>query len=126
MEKEEKFNQVYQKIINENEEEDMKKAIREAKKEKGQNIIVFIVIALIYIAINYKVYKLIDGISLELNGVLIIFLAFIYMFFIDRGGESKIAKNKKEFKRRIIETMIKSFEGQFEITTQYRIISRSI
>lgn len=132
---EEKFNQIYPIILNEN-IDDMEVARKEAQVEKIHNIIIIIVIILINIAFYYGMYKL-TGTSSEdgyLGGDLVGFLGailflgslIIYEKIKDRGGKSKIKKYTMDFKTRIVGTMIKSFEEQLEFTPKYRFIINRI
>lgn len=122
---EEKFNQIYQTIVNEN-ADDMEVARGEAQVENRHNMIILTVIILINIALNYGFYKLTDDFSGELGGLLIFISLLIYMKIKHRGGKSKIEKYTMDFKTRIIGTMIKSFEEQLEFNPQYRFIINSI
>lgn len=116
----EKFNQIYQAIVDEN-ADDMELARREAQVESRHFEIIFAVIVLINIALNYVFYKLTDSFSEKL-GVLLIFISvLIFREIVRRGGTSKIEKYTMDFKTRIVGTMIKSFEEKLEFAPQYRI-----
>ena len=122
---EEKFNEIYQKIVKEN-ADDMEMAREEARVEKRHNMYILIVIILITIALSYGIYKLTGDFIVELENVLIIISWFIYMKVKNRGGKSKIYKYTIDFKTKVVGKMIKSFEEQLEIKPQYRIAFNSI
>lgn len=116
---EEKFNQIYQKIVNEN-VDNMEVARKEAQMEQKHNMFILIVIILINVAF-YGFQKLINNFSL---GGILIFISLIIYMKIKRKGKRE--QYTMDFKTRIVGTMIKSFEEQLEIMPQYRIILNSI
>ncbi len=118
---EEKFDQIYQRIVDEN-VNDMEVVRREAQLENRHEHITIIVITIINIVINYGIYILFGRIFGKLTGILIVISFLIYLKIEHRGGKSKIEKYRREFKTKVVGTMIKSFEEQLEFTPQHRII----
>ena len=121
----EKFNQIYQAIVDEN-ADDMELARREAQVESRHLEIIFAVIVLINIVLNYIFYKLTDSFSEILGALLFSISVLILGEIVRRGGTSKIEKYTMDFKTRVVGTMIKSFEEQLEFAPQYRITFNSI
>ena len=121
----EKFNQIYQAIVDEN-VDDMELARGEARVENRHNMIILAVIILINIVLDYGFYKLTDDFPGEGAELFIMASLLIYMKIKYRGGKSKIEKYTMDFKTRIVGIMIKSFEEQLEFTPEYRIISNGI
>lgn len=129
----EKFNEIYKKIVNEN-AEDMEIARGEAQVENRHNKMILATILLLgyvglqilyaidLLVIDNEVAKFIVIFPMI---ILIILSLGIYEEFKKRGGKSKIEKYTKEFKTKIIGPMIKSFEEQLEFAPQYRIIFNS-
>ena len=121
----EKFNQIYQAIVNENADY-MEQARKEAKVENRHNMIILTVIILINLALNYGFYKITNGISSELSFLFIVLSSLIYVNITYRGGKSKIKKYTIDFKTRIVGTMIKLFEEQLEFSPEHRYIIKCI
>lgn len=121
METEEKFNEIYQKIVNQN-ANNMEIARKEAKSERKNNHIILAGILII----NIVIYNLINRFSEILSAFLFCFLLFVslvaYLLIKHRGGNSKISKYNTNFKTKIVEPIIKSFDEKLEFTPQSRCI----
>lgn len=115
----EKFDEIYQKIINENAEE-MELARKEAQVENRNNNIVLVIIVVVNIIINYLFFKLTNEISGGLISFLIIISVIIHVKIKFRNGKSKIDKYTMDFKKKVVGTMIKSFEEKLEISPKER------
>ena len=130
MSKDEKFNQIYKKILNENTYY-METARENAKAEKIRNYIILTVIIIIDVVIIREIIKLfgsrnisIDGnICGTLIGTLTVISTLIYEFIMKKCGESKINKYMEDYKTSIVGTMMKSFEEQLEFEPKYGLSS---
>lgn len=122
METDEKFNQIYQKIVNEDADE-IEQARKKAQKESKNNEIILGVIIILNLIIGCIFYYILDY---QVIALIVMSISFvIYKIIKKRDGKSKIDKYKKDFKAKIIEKMINEIEEQFEFIPQYRSASRS-
>lgn len=112
----EKFNQIYQTIVNEN-TDNMELARREARSENRYNMIVLTIIIIINIALNY-------GLNYGFPSDFAVYLIFIsFAIYKKIRREGKREEYTTDFKTKIIGTMIKSFEEQIEFTPQIGLSS---
>ena len=125
MSKEEKFDLLYKKIVEEY-NYSMELARDEAKIENRFNMVILAVIVAINVLINIGIYKLINTFSFEISGLLVTISTVVFTMIKRRGGKSKIEKYAKEFKENVIKMMIESFNGGFDFSPSERITNRSI
>lgn len=130
MSTDEKFNKLYEKIVNEN-KDDMEKARDEARAEneiKWYNFGIVAIIVVIGIVIFFNLVKLVaeDIISADtyytLRLIILVILVIVGSKLCRKYDKSKIEKYKSDFKTKIIGAMIKSFEENLEIIPDSRII----
>ena len=111
---EERFNEIYEDIVNKN-LIGMESTRAKAQVEKLQNYIILVAIIIINILVNFLVnvvfHKLIEG----LTAILIMSSIVIYLLIIDRGGKSQIKKFKIDFKTKIVDALLKSFNQDLVI-----------
>lgn len=122
METDEKFNQIYQKIVNENADE-IEQVRKKAQKESKNNEIILGVIIILNLIIGYIVYYILEYKVIELIIISISFV--IYTIIKERGGKSQIDKYEKDFKIKIVGKIINELDEQFEFIPQCRSASRS-
>ena len=117
----EKFNQIYQTIVNKNADA-LELARREAQSEYRYYMTILTIIAMINIALDYGLYKLTE--AGQLVGALGAFLMYISAVICDKiTRKDKREKYTTEFKTKIVGTMIKLFEEQLEYTPQMGLSS---
>ena len=125
MHEEEKFNIIYQKIVDE-ETENMEAERAEAKRENVHNILILIIIVLINILISIGIYKLIDKFSFEIVGAIFTVSMAIFAVIKHRGGKSKIERYANEFKVKVVGKIIKFLNEGLDFSPSERSGFRSI
>ena len=109
MSKEDKFEKIYQQLINKN-NEDMEHERGEARVENRYNLLIIAIVILIEIAIFIAVFAITNIFSGELISLFVVATGAIYAVIRHRGGKSKIEKYENDFKEKVIKEMIKSFD----------------
>lgn len=125
MSEEEKFNQIYEQLVNQNADE-MEFARGRAKVENRYNILILLIIVIINILLNFGIYKLLNTFYSEIALIFITISISIFSIIKHRGGKSKIEQYVNEYKEKIIGKMIKAFNQGLEFTPGERITSRNI
>ena len=125
MSKEDRFEKIYKKIVDEY-NNIMELSRKDAKVENKYNILILLVIVIINIFLNLGIYKLIGYVSFEIISAFITVSVAIFAIIKHRGGKSKIEKYGNDFKVNVIGMMVKSFNDNFDFSPNDRINFRKL
>lgn len=114
----EKFNQIYQTIVNKNADA-LELARREAQSENRHNMAILTIIIIINIALDYGLYKL----TTEVDKLVVVFMCISLIICCKIMRKDKREKYTTEFKTKIVGTMIKLFEEKLEYIPQIGLSS---
>lgn len=120
MGKEETFDKLYNKIVEDNTSY-MEDARKQAKKENVQNKIVLIVLFILGIALLIGACIFLQDLTKAITGGVLTLVVLIYAKVKHRGGKSKIEKYEMDFKERVVDSLIKSFDENVEFHPTERI-----
>lgn len=127
MNKDEKFEQIYSKIL-ENNSEELEISRAGAKSETIRNGIIATIVVIIGIAIYFTFYKIFyphDEIAELVEFLYIGITILVYIKIRPKGKKSKITQYKDEFKTRVVKTLLDSFNESIEYSP-YTGISSTI
>ena len=110
---EERFNEVYQKILEENTSE-MEEARKEAQKEKTHNNKFLAKIIIIDIIIIFLVLIFAPVLFEFVLSILFVVSSIIHINRLLKNKDSKIDKFRSDFKTKVVNALIKSFNQQLE------------
>lgn len=116
---EDKFNELYQQIVAENNDE-MELARKRAKAENIVNIIIIAIIVVINIAIYIGICCITGDLSREIVYIFVGISVGIFATIKHRGGKSKIEKYANEYKEKVVGKLIKAFNEGLDFKPKER------
>lgn len=124
MNKEEKFEVLYKKLVDENATE-LEIQKQEAFKERKRNVKIGIILILVLLISSVSMIKVLNIQDGEIQEIIILYTILISLFItFALARNSAMEKFENNFKNKIIRQLIKSFDDTLEYKTQEGIDSR--